>query len=312
MKSALVGYTGVVGSNIKAVYPFTNLYNSKNIEEAYGTCPDVLVYAGLPAAMFKANTAPAADLADVKQAIANIKVINPERLVLISSVAVYDQTIGVDETHTIDANNLLPYGKNRLLLEQWVSENCKNSLIVRLPAIYGINLKKNFIYDYINLIPAMLSQEKFTELAGQSELVKTSYELKKDGFYHFSIVNNKEKKKIYEYFLMSNFNAISFTDSRSMYQFYNLKRLWSDIQIAMENGIRLLNIVTEPLNVAEIYEYLAGKPFLNEMEKKPYNYNIRSIHFGLFNGKDGYFMDKNSVLKDLKIYVEREKRKRWG
>ena len=45
---ALVGYTGFVGSNICAVAgkEIEAVYNSKNIEEAFGTCPDLLIYAG--------------------------------------------------------------------------------------------------------------------------------------------------------------------------------------------------------------------------------------------------------------------------
>ena len=49
MKTALVGYTGFVGSNIYAAGSFDGAYNSKNIEEAYGTNPDLLIYAGLRA-----------------------------------------------------------------------------------------------------------------------------------------------------------------------------------------------------------------------------------------------------------------------
>ena len=43
---ALVGYTGFVGSNIYTSGEFDAVYNSKNIEEAFGTKPDLLVYAG--------------------------------------------------------------------------------------------------------------------------------------------------------------------------------------------------------------------------------------------------------------------------
>ena len=44
MRSAIVGYTGFVGSNICDTTEFDAYYNSKNIEEAFGTCPDLLVY----------------------------------------------------------------------------------------------------------------------------------------------------------------------------------------------------------------------------------------------------------------------------
>ena len=60
--NALVGYTGFVGSNIYASGEFDSVYNSKNIESAVGTGPDLLVYAGVRAEKFLANNAPEKDL----------------------------------------------------------------------------------------------------------------------------------------------------------------------------------------------------------------------------------------------------------
>ncbi len=56
---ALVGYTGFVGSNIydAAGKEIDTVYNSRNIEEAYGTMPDLLIYAGLRAEKYLANIA---------------------------------------------------------------------------------------------------------------------------------------------------------------------------------------------------------------------------------------------------------------
>lgn len=57
---ALVGYTGFVGSNIYAAGKdaIDCVYNSKNVQEAYGTAPDLLIYAGMRAEKYLANTAP--------------------------------------------------------------------------------------------------------------------------------------------------------------------------------------------------------------------------------------------------------------
>ena len=81
MKTALVGYTGFVGSNIYAAGSFDGAYNSKNIEEAYGTNPDLLIYAGLRAEKYLANNAPEKDMELIKQAEDNITKINPKKLV---------------------------------------------------------------------------------------------------------------------------------------------------------------------------------------------------------------------------------------
>ena len=161
---AIVGYTGFVGSNIVASHSFEGCYNSKNISAAYGTKPDLLVYSGVPAEMFLANQNPEADRELMNKAIENIKKIQPKKLVLISTIAVYQNPDRVDEDYEIDESTLTAYGANRLYLERWVEANINDYLIVRLPGLFGKNIKKNFIYDYIYYIPAMLNQEKYAEL----------------------------------------------------------------------------------------------------------------------------------------------------
>ena len=181
MKS-LVGYSGFVGSNIALGIKFDNYYNSKNIKEAYGTNPDLLVYSGVPAQKFMANKFPEQDMEVIKEAIENIQKINPKKLVLISTIDVYNNPNNVDETAIINPDENQPYGKNRFFLEKWVMDNINDYLIVRLPGLYGQNIKKNFIYDLIHQIPSMLNEQKFTELLSKDDLIKDYYDKKDDGF----------------------------------------------------------------------------------------------------------------------------------
>ena len=156
MKKALVGYTGFVGSNIYDAGEFDAVYNSKNIEEAYGTNPDLLIYAGLRAEKYLANNNPSKDMDLIIQAEENITKINPKKLVLISTIDVFKTPFNVDENSAIDIDNLHAYGYNRYQLELWVKEKYRDALIIRLPGLFGKNIKKNFIYDYIHVIPFML------------------------------------------------------------------------------------------------------------------------------------------------------------
>ena len=73
MKTALVGYTGFVGSNLLKSHKFDGLYNSKNIQDAFGTCPDLLIYSGIRAEKFVANKYPEKDYDIILNAIENIK-----------------------------------------------------------------------------------------------------------------------------------------------------------------------------------------------------------------------------------------------
>ena len=187
----LVGSTGFVGGNLAAKHTFTAACHSSDIAAQYGTRPDLCVYAGVPAAMFLANADPEADLAVMRAARENIRRIAPQQLVLISSIAVLADSRGVyEDSPAQPAENLPAYGKNRLQLENWVREDFPEALIVRLPALYGAGLKKNFLFDLHTITPAMLRPEKYSELAAKSVLVQSAYTLADNGFYKTYIPRN--------------------------------------------------------------------------------------------------------------------------
>ena len=77
---AIVGYDGFVGSNIVRKVKFDQLYNKANIEESYGSEPDLLIYAGVPAEVYYANKYPEKDLEIVNNAINNIFIIGSENV----------------------------------------------------------------------------------------------------------------------------------------------------------------------------------------------------------------------------------------
>lgn len=306
MADVIVGYTGFVGSNLVDKHKFDGLYNSKNIKDAFGTNPDLLVYSGVPSAMFLANNFPQKDLAVIEDAMENIKKINPKTIVLISTIAVYSNPIDINEDSLIDINELTAYGKNRLLLEKYVEENFENHLIVRLPALFGKNLKKNFIYDFIHLIPALLNQVKFEELTSQDNTINAYYEKQDNGFYKCKELDESEKEILKKYFKNIGFSALNFTDSRSIYQFYNLENLWEHIEKSLKLGIKKLNLATEPISVAEVYKALTGEEFINELNKTPFNYNYKTVHAEKLNGENGYLYSKKAVIEQIKNFVQKQ------
>ena len=305
MKS-LVGYTGFVGSNLAMSTHFDGLYNHSNISSAFGTNPDLLVYAGVPAQKFMANKFPEEDLAIIKEAIQNIKKINPKQLVLISTIDVYENPYDVDETTKINPETTSPYGKNRFFLEEWVREHYSNALIVRLPALFGRNIKKNFVYDLIHFLPSLLSEAKFTELSAKEALIKKHYLDQGNGFYKLTINNPEEETNLKRVFERLNFSALNFTDSRATYQFYNLKNLWSHIELALQHNLKLLCLATEPVSAGEIYSCITGETFVNELDGVIPHYDYKSINYQLFGGKRGYLVTKKQVLEELRNFVKEE------
>ena len=110
---ALIGYTGFVGSNLYASGGFDAGFNSRNIKEAYGLKPEFLVYAGLKAEKYLANQLPEKDMLLIEEAERNLSEIRPQRLVLISTIDVYQKPVGVDEGTVIRTEGLQAYGADR-------------------------------------------------------------------------------------------------------------------------------------------------------------------------------------------------------
>lgn len=302
MTTAIVGYTGFVGSNICRSHQFEKQYNSKNITEAFGTCPDLLVYAGVRAEMFTANHYPEKDLENIKEALDNIKRINSKKLVLISTISVYPDMNEGNEDTVIYPNSLKAYGKNRLWLEDTVRREFPNALIVRLPALYGKGIKKNFIYDLIHYIPGLLKTDKCNELMADSPL-KKFYADRGDGFYKCIAETEEDRQQLKVFFRGKGFSALNFTDSRSCYQYFNLANLWDLIEKSIKMGIKLLTITSEPIKSAELYKLIYGNEFVNVINPNYPDQNLKSIHAEEFGGKDGYIYSKEYVLNDLKNFI---------
>ena len=304
--NALVGYTGFVGSNLYAEGQFDQVFNSKNIEEAYGTRPDLLVYAGLRAEKYLANNAPEKDMDLIRQAQENIERIEPKKLVLISTIDVFKVPKNVDENSEIITEGLHPYGYNRYQLECLVRKQYPDALIIRLPGLFGRNIKKNFIYDYIHLIPFMLKESKFEELSQREEELKKYYDKQDNGFYRVRQLTGREEEALKEKFRTLQFSALNFTDSRSVYQFYPLARLWGDIQTALREDIWLWHPATEPVSARELYYYLTGDKFENELAGIPADYDYRTLYAEQFGGENGYICSKEEIMREIKAYLVKD------
>lgn len=303
-KDLLVGSTGFVGGNLRAAHRFAALAHSSDIAAQYGTRPELCVYAGVPAAMFLANAAPEQDLAVMRAARENLRRIAPQKVVLVSTIAVFTDSRGADENTPPDPAGLPAYGANRLQLENWVREDFPDALIVRLPALFGKGLKKNFIFDLLTVAPAMLRPDKYSELAAKSALAASAYTLADNGFYKLN--GTADAAALKAFFAVNDFNALAFTDSRSRYQFYDLGRLWGDIQTALQNDLRLLHLATPPLTAGAVHRALTGRDWHNELDKPPFDYDLRTRHAALFAGGDtahGYLCTAEEELDGLRAFM---------
>ena len=251
MKTALIGYTGFVGSNLARQGNFDDQYNSSNIGDIEGKTYDLVVSAGARAEKWRINQEPEKDLAEINDLIGHLKTVNTKQFVLISTTDVYKNPNNVDEDTPIDTNGLHAYGSNRYHLEQFCRDQF-DALIVRLPGLFGEGLKKNVIYDLLN---------------------------------------------------DNNVDRIHHAGS---FQYYNLDYIWRDIQIALNNNLKLVNFATEPVRTDEIADYCFGiKNFNNEPDGvSAGSYNMLTKHYSYYGGQSNYMYSKQQELDDIKKFVQ--------
>lgn len=305
MKSALIGYTGFVGGNLQLQFEFDDKFNSKNISDMIGKSYDFCVCAGVKAQKWPANQNPEKDWADIQALIDILKTTKIKRFVLISTVDVYSQTEAVDEDTPTKIDELQAYGLNRYKLEEWVKQNYRDFLIIRLPGLFGQRIKKNFIHDILNPIPALFNELFFNSLKEKMsstdfEIVQTYYP--KVGInYTWNMVDHEELRNVLDKY---NVTSLMFTDSDDVFQYYDLSELKKHIDLCFDKGIQTINLVTEPMSAKELYFYMFKKHFENSLPRSKQYYNLKTKHASVFGGENGYIHSKKEMLDRIKQFVE--------
>lgn len=305
--TALIGHTGFVGSALLRQTSFTRGFNSANIAEIDGSAFDMVVCAAAPGSMLEANTAPERDLAQIEALIERLSTLRTRCFVLISSIAVLaDFASGADET-TSDFQQDLAYGRHRRMLEAFVEDHFENSLVVRMPALFGEGLRKNFLFDLLNPVPSMLRQDRFDALAGAldtqlSDAFASHYALdpatgmlKLD---RAALNADPVRAALDEAVIALDASAVQFHNPETTYQYYAIERLWADIGLALDAGLSHLHLCAEPLKAADIHQHLTGRA-MPETPARLHQEDMRTRHAELWGQTGPYQYDAAGTLAAL-------------
>jgi len=304
MRDALIGYTGFVGGNLFRQHVFSANFNTKNIHEIIGESFDLVVCAGVKAQKWYANAHPEEDLADIQALIDILEKVEIKRFVLISTIDVYPHAVGVNEDTVIDESQLQAYGKNRLYLEKWVASHFKDHHIVRLPGLFGYGLKKNFLYDLMNPIPALINTQVFSTIQStmdthDSEFVQRQYHLTDKGY----VLNENPEGGLLGILDHYHFTSLMFTDCEDRLQYYPLDHLYSHILRMIQLDLPILNLAVEPIVIKDLYHALEGKEFSNHLNRPKQNYDMRTKYAVDFGGQEGYLLSKESVVEACQKFL---------
>jgi nucleoside-diphosphate-sugar epimerase len=250
MRTALVGHTGFIGSNLARQFEFDECYDSKTIGEIRGRELDLLVLAGVSAVKWWANQNPAEDRARIDGLLANLAEVRAREVVVLSTVDVYPVNSGVDESFDCHSLPNHTYGANRLHFEDAMRELFNDVTTVRICGVFGPGLKKNVIYDLLHD------------------------------------------------------NCLGMINPASSFQYYNVSRLWTDLERLRKTDIRLINFVTEPIVTQEIIgRFFPGKA-VGASPSPEAHYDVRTIYSSQFDGAGPYLMRAEEVMADLAEFVQ--------
>jgi nucleoside-diphosphate-sugar epimerase len=146
----VVGPKGFIGSNLVRRSNASAVYGRKDGTSLASSNHELLICSAAPAEKWKANKHPDEDKRNLTELAKNLSKAHAGSFVLISTIDVLGN--GADLVESANASNYEKdaYGVNRFEFELDTVHTFPNSLVLRLPGMYGPGLKKNVIFDLLN------------------------------------------------------------------------------------------------------------------------------------------------------------------
>jgi hypothetical protein len=313
--AGLIGHTGFVGSALLRQAGFEACFNSANIAAIEGQAFGTLVCAAAPGSMLEANRAPERDAAQIDALIAQLSKARAERFVLISSIAVLADFAGGDDEGTQAFQQELAYGRHRRALEAFVEDHFPGSLIIRLPALFGQGLRKNFMFDLLNPVPSLLTEAKRDaltaaldpEMAGWVETLYAPDPV--TGLFKLdraALNADRRRAALEDAVAALGASATQFHHPHTTYQYYPIERLWQDIGIALQAGLSHLHLVAEPITAASIHHRLIGRA-MPDTPARLHREDMRTRHAALWETEGPYQFSAAATLDRLADFFASER-----
>lgn len=92
----------------------------------------------------------------------------------------------------------------------------------------------------------------------------------------------------------------------SVFQYYAIAHLWRDVLMALDRGLAVLNLASEPLPTRELALRCLGRELTSYPHARPVTWDVRSKHAPLWGGEK-YLYSKERVLKEISDFIEKER-----
>lgn len=112
-------------------------------------------------------------------------------------------------------------------------------------------------------------------------------------------------KKNLVFDLMTGNDPNEWTNAKSVFQMYDMSRIWADMQTALENNLQLVHCTAAPITTGDIATEAFGAELAGNPEKDVRVYDFMTKHAALFGGADtdNYFYDRTETIERIKAFV---------
>lgn len=311
MQNALVGATGFIGGVLMEQRGFQATARSTTMRALERSEFDTVFIAAARGSMFEANKFPDRDAAHIDELVDSLSRIKARRAVLISTIAVLERFDGAFDEPAARFREDLAYGRNRRVLETSIAATFPRALIVRLPALFGAPLRKNFIFDLMNPVPSMLAEARRESLSGSlpAPLASFAEELYSyaDGLGMWTLDRARldadpRRIDLERAVIDAGAEAARFVHPDSTFQYYDLRNLSADIDKALAADLEVIHLAPAPLAAASVHERVTGRP-MPASGAGVHHEDMRTAHAALFGGVGPYMAEAGAVLDDLASWV---------
>jgi nucleoside-diphosphate-sugar epimerase len=103
-------------------------------------------------------------------------------------------------------------------------------------------------------------------------------------------------------------NCLDAIHPHGSFQYYDVRRLWRDVEVVTRNNLKVVNFATRPIETCEIVQrYFPGKKVASQAAR-PVAYDMRTQYAEYFGGSDGYVYSAEQVLGDLGDWICEDKK----
>jgi hypothetical protein len=176
-------------------------------------------------------------------------------------------------------------------------------------------LRKNFLFDLMNPVPSMLPEARHADLvaalpaslAGWAKALYAPDPVTGMLKLERPALNAAPRRAALEDAVTAlGFAATQFHHRDTTYQYYDTRRLWQDIGIALEAGLTHLHLTAEPLCAAAIHQRLTGRA-MPDTPARLHHEDMRTRHADLWGASGPYQFSAAATLDALAAFFASER-----